>query len=281
MKIGIIGGGLFGRIIGGHLDYLGHNVRIWEVGHTNSGWKAAGCLMKPSWLSKIPRRGECLKLLDLHWGIETVPFKVMNKLVSVDDCWVLRKGVLESQTSSLISMGHAEYISGGIRVRGNASGVKDFPYDLVIDCSGAWSRHATPKWGKSFFIIGKTEAMIRPWRPFTQLVKFNMPKEPWDSYPWVWAGDGSAYKEWTNEIDLSVTRRVQHYLEPKLAVKLDEDTHHWRTVVGARPYAIRKTDLPCQIIRETRNHIHVTGGAKNGTIGAAWAALTLGEELKR
>lgn len=273
----IAGGGLFGRIIALHLNDLGHNVTVIGIEKPETGLSAAGCLMKPSWTSKIPRRDECLKMLGNLIGVREVPFKIINPVnVFVEDCWALDKTAL---------LTHPEFKPGGgvtwieqeiigihydrgvvlTKVRSTTTReweVLEHSADVVIECMGAWSPHAKARYGVSFEHRGEFSGRIKPWRPFTQLVGFNI------SPDWVWAGDGTALSMMGSFDIQKSQKRVENFTGAKAE----------RVIVGRRPYSIGKTNDPCHMFEDGMVKV-VTGGAKNGTIAAAWAALMIGEEL--
>lgn len=280
MRIVVVGGGLFGRIIALAAHAKGHDTTVLDpmppaaAGLQHSGLSAAGCLMKPSWISSIPRREEGLEMLDRLIGVSQAKFQVLNKHVVMDDCWALNKPRLV----------HHEHFGGPIRwVEGSAMLLhrKDVQYlsavgdgllrtleaDQVIDCRGGWSKHCDVRWGVSFeFDVPEAEEIppvIKPWRPFTQLVKFKIAPNL------VWAGDGTAVKVLPDESLAACERRVSSFVG-----KAPD-----RRIPGMRPYSWSKQTTPCQVFPDINGQIVVTGGGKNGTIAAAWAALELMEKL--
>lgn len=264
-RIAIVGGGLFGRIIALHLNELGHRVKVIDALLPGSGLSAAGCLMKPSWTGKTPRRDECLFMLGRLIGVRDVPFQLFYKHLTLEDCWVLDKVRLMNHelfgTEIDWLWGKATSISKEfVRLEDG----EEWSADQVIDCRGAWSRHSSARWGVSFESYGTTEAAIKPWRPYTQLVRFNLTSQR------IWAGDGTALKHLDDAQIDKCRKRVRDFVggEPP-----------YREIRGQRPYPRKKLTTPCDLFTGDNGEIVVAGGGKNGTIAAAWAALMLGEQL--
>ena len=266
MKIAVIGQGLFGAIIGDHLEAQGHRVCRIDNRTPGSGSKPAACLMKPGWLSKVPRLTECLELLDGLYGVETIQFRV-NNLLNQDVFWVNPAKILADGISTSAYMVES--------VNGNTIHTKRerVTFDKVIVAAGVWTRTlcpwvpVEPRWGAAFLWPEHKESVIPPfidqWAPYKQVVAFQRGDG-------LWAGDGSALKSIDSDRELSMLRRCQE--------KLDIHTQP-RILRGQRPYVGQNTPgHPCWL--EQRGDLIVaTGGAKNGTAAAAFCALTIGEWL--
>lgn len=251
----IVGGGVFGNTLAAFFASRGETVKVIDAKLDHSGLRAAGCLIKPSWISKVPNRTACLDLLGDLFGIKTVPFTVINKRATVDDCYVVNKAALEGVSC------HVGYVSGysNQAVWGAFPEEFEFSGKQTIVCRGGWGEFQKPKWGVSFEFGGNTDPVIRPWRPFTQLVKFNQRSNL------IWAGDGTAVNTWSKDRTKSCANRVTGFVGKADAIPF----------VGMRPYV--KTSTPAQVLFHNDGVVEVTGGAKNGCIGAAWAALELGK----
>lgn len=264
MNIGIVGGGLFGRIIGLYLRSRRDVVTIFDAGLEHSGLSAAGCLIKPSWTAGIPRRDEALEMLDEIAGIRAEQFRMLGvKLPRRDPVYVLNKDELirRSDQAATWVRDRAKVLDGR---RVEADGI-EYCFDRVICCMGSWGPHSYPKYGISFEIDGDvTDPAIKPWRPFTQLVRFNIRPDR------VWAGDGTALKEWDHSRTEECWQRVSRFVQPKGAVT---------AILGRRPYAYEKLSTPCGLKVDPDGVIHVYGGGKNGSIGAAYSALEIVEYI--
>jgi hypothetical protein len=106
---------------------------------------------------------------------------------------------------------------------------------------------------------GPTEPAIRPWAPYKQLVRFNRGDG-------IWCGDGSAIipENWTLERQLQSRKRCAEFVgKSETSSKL---------LVGIRPYIKLQKKAPCLVERLNKGIWVATGGAKNGTMSAAWAA---------
>jgi len=267
MKVGIVGAGLFGSIIGRHLMAQGHSVAIMDSREEGSGSKPAACLMKPGWLSKIPQLNKCLELLDTYYGVRDISFNV-NGLLNQTVHWVDPRRVL--------SLGHVynTTVMSVDPVRGIVDTPREkFEFDHVVVAAGIWTNKlcpwtvkVEPRWGTAFLWPEHAQSHVPPfisqWAPYRQVVAFQRGDG-------LWAGDGSALKSMTPERELESLRRCQEKL----------DIWQQPTFLrGARPYGTPTPGAPCVLDREGKVTV-ATGGAKNGTAAAAWCALKIGEYL--
>ena len=107
---------------------------------------------------------------------------------------------------------------------------------------------------------------IRPWAPYRQIVAFNRGDG-------LWVGDGTAVKPETftaERLQKSMVRCAGAVGLPGLEKNGPE------IVIGHRPYVPKVK--PCYL-KIQRGLIVATGGAKNGTLAAGWAAHKVGEAL--
>lgn len=265
MRIGIVGAGLFGCIISTHLRSLGHQTVLFDNRKEGGGSRPAACLMKPGWLSKVPRLNECLRLLDQHYGVQDLQFKV-NGLLNQTVHWVDPARILSvSGLYDLEVTGVTERTIDTKRDR--------FEFDRVIVAAGVWTRdlaHHVPvegRWGAAFLWPEHADSVIPPfisqWAPYRQVVAFQRGDG-------LWAGDGSALKAWDTMKEAASLARCQE--------KLDIHTPP-RVLKGQRPYVGHTpNNEPCWL-EQRGNMIIATGGAKNGTAAAAYCALKIGEWL--
>jgi hypothetical protein len=110
-----------------------------------------------------------------------------------------------------------------------------------------------------------TEPVISVWAPYKQVVALNMDDGM------SWSGDGSALVERSFRQDYRLTaarNRVERHV-----------VRTTRVLPGVRPYAAVHDKAPCLVSPQGRI-IAVTGGAKNGTIAAAWAARRIEEKVR-
>jgi hypothetical protein len=266
MKIGIVGQGLFGRIIGDHLKSQGHEVHWFDSAELHAGSPPAACLMKQGWLSKVPRLPEVFGLLDKLYGIQDLKFNI-NGILPMDFKWIDPRKILRP-------IGHitkvAEVSTRGVLT--DKRGV-ELRFDKIVVAAGVWTKELCPwvpveaRWGMALLWPRHADSVmpntITQWAPFKQLVGFQRG----DGF---WAGDGSALKSWPHEREQQVFERIYEHFE------LAGDP---RKLIGQRPYVAQTTPGdPCWL-EHIDNLIVATGGAKNGTAAAGYCALRIGESL--
>jgi glycine/D-amino acid oxidase-like deaminating enzyme len=277
----IIGGGLFGSVITRALKDIGQDVLVLDQGHQARGSSAAACLMKPSWLGALSKdqQRRCLTLLDDMYGVQDLIFKVGPGKATVH--WVPPKSIL-------VGWGVREAIVSTIRRcdRGWETYYKDGGVDVarrLIVAAGVWTDDVLMKVHKYplahtlvqaqaglALLFPRTTVLpeISPWAPYKQLVKFNRGDG-------AWAGDGSAIKEanWDAERHAKVRDRIVRYIHPEGIVPPPKELY------GLRPYVKEMGGQPAYLREHAPDLWVATGGAKNGTIGAAWCATELKERF--
>lgn len=267
----VIGSGIFGSIIARVLRRSGRTVLVVDDRRPDRGSAPAGCVIKPSWVSSMrkPDLHAGLDLLDEHCGVHSVDFRLwpMQKRTSAwrvepSSIWVEPDHVTRV-TRVIDHGGSCSVLAADAAVEGTA------PH--VVVTAGLWTPELCPwvetwgRWGWAFRGLPVTENVISIWAPYKQTVAFNM----LDTMAWV--GDGSALKlETAERPERAAASRVrcEQYV-PRIL----------RTIRGVRPYANLVRGDPCLVSRRGRV-VAVTGGAKNGTIAAAWAARRVLEELR-
>lgn len=269
MKIGVVGSGVFGCVIGAALAAAENYVTIFDCGKKQAGSKASGFLMKPSWFSNMKSKDsdKALALLDKLYGLQEIKFKVgplKTTAFRVDGNKVLQDERMRFLERKAVSVADKE-------IHFDNGQVGEF--DLVVVAAGVWCTKffgvegLEGKVGVSHEWEGQVEkSFIKPWAPYKQVVVFNIP-----GTNRVWGGDGSAIisKNWTEEREMKCLARVS------TAAKLNwQDA---KSTVGIRPFY--KTSEPCLLEKRGKRIWLATGGAKNGTIAAAWAANRLLGEL--
>jgi glycine/D-amino acid oxidase-like deaminating enzyme len=265
VRIGIVGAGLFGCIISTHLRSLGHQTVLFDDRREGGGSRPAACLMKPGWLSKVPRLLECLELLDRHYGVHNLSFRV-NNLLNQTVHWV--------DPARVLSVSGVYDVEVEMIYDNRVSTTREmFEFDRVIVCAGVWTRKLCPhvpveaRWGAAFLWRDRIEDVLPPfisqWAPYKQIVAFQRGDG-------LWVGDGSALKSWSPEAEQKSLLRCQEKV----------DIHTPPTVLrGQRPYVGHTpNNEPCWL-EQRGKMIIATGGAKNGTAAAAYSALRIGEWL--
>jgi glycine/D-amino acid oxidase-like deaminating enzyme len=269
----VIGGGLYGQIIAAALRKEGALVYLIDKGHEGKGSLPAACLMKPSWFSGLgPKVHEpALMLLDELYGVQTVRFTVGINAVKMDVYWVDPKQILLPPDTNEEVVAVSE--DRGVEF---ADGTVMLPEKVVV-CAGVWTEKLLPQYkqtaqqGVAFRYDGQIkQPFIQPWRPYCQLVGFNISPDH------VWVSDGTAVKRenWTDDRTMDCMHRTNN----ALAVRgFSSPTPGIEVMHGYRPYA--KGHKPCLFEHVSDNIWVASGGAKNGTIGAAWCASELRKRL--
>jgi glycine/D-amino acid oxidase-like deaminating enzyme len=271
----VVGGGIFGSVIARHLRELGMSVLLVDDARKGRGSAPAGCVIKPSWVSSMSRSDVegGLELLHTYYGVRQVEF-------------LLRPVALKTVTAYRVEPTAIMSRVGMGRVDGTVAWVRDYCHSAmvafrsgpaatvearwVVVAAGLWTEELCPwartwgRWGWAFRGLPVREPVIDLWAPYKQIVAFNMDDGM------SWAGDGSALVE-------KSFHQAQRYVAARARVGryVPEITS---TLAGVRPYAEAGKD-PCLVAPQGRI-IAVTGGAKNGTIAAAWAARRV-EEIVR
>lgn len=269
LDVAIVGGGLFGQVIAKELRHRGREVTVFDAQYENAGSRPAACLIKPSWLSSVPRAEflESLALLDRHYGVRDIQFKTGIKDATVH--WVDPRKVLEPPTRN-------ERICC---VRKNllvTNRPEEYECSHIIVAAGYWSSAlvhvpglrgymgAAFTWWTAPWAQNTMQPFIRPWAPYKQLVGFmRAPDE-------LWCGDGSSILEhnWNDRRELQSRQRCMEAVgETNLPV----------TLRGIRPYVQGTGVAYC--VRNDDGIWVATGGAKNGTLAAAWCAGRIAREL--
>lgn len=277
----VVGAGLFGSVIAAALRAKGEDVLVVDAQLPNAGSRPAACLMKPSWFSSVPEpvRRRSLDLLDHLYGVETLRFTVaglsLGPLSNV--LWVKPSSILEEVGRSGATRAAVDRIDrmgkGRLRVWIRAPG-DDLHYvttGRVVVASGVWSEailglhpaRVTPQVGSAWlWPTATTDNAIAPYAPYKQLVRFNRGDG-------AWVGDGMALKPESHSTERrqASLERCSSWaaLQPRRATEL----------VGQRPYA---KPLAGEIgwTEELWPGLWIaTGGAKNGTLAAGWAAAKI------
>lgn len=274
----IIGNGIFGAIIAKKLRKQGMQILTIDSNEKLAGSKPAACLMKPSWYAAMgPETYKpAMKLLEELYNVEKIEFQTKVKKVIVD--WINPLSILipadvNGRISEIYKFKDGWQI---IRDCGNNSAYPVIRTKNIILAAGVWcnkilSNSGLPivedlkaQTGTSFKVLGQTlQPRIHIWMPYKQIVDFNI------STTHVWVGDGIAVPEYTDEHLLKSQIRCANFLGTYVTDLIP--------TTGHRPYV--KNAKPCYLKEHAHGLWVVTGGAKNGTIAAGWAAHTLGERL--
>lgn len=283
----VIGGGLFGSVIARTLHQLGgQHVTIFDRAHKDRGSRPAACLMKPSWLGAFSRGDQKaqLGLLDELYDLQTVAFTTTAG-IQVPVHWVPPSQVLSGPTlqddirwiekegdSWLVVARHTTFLARRVVV---AAGVWTSAV-LGLVCSPAPRRPTVQaQAGQALLYPGChiDQPFIRPWAPYKQVVAFNRGDG-------LWVGDGSSIREmnWDeSRAEQSEDRCAKAVLYRQS--KGVSDYNNRTRLYGLRPYVRGMDGNPAYLDEAAPGLWVATGGAKNGTMGAAWCALRLLEKL--
>lgn len=285
----IIGGGLFGQITAAALREQGQEVRVFDNREPLAGSGPAACLMKPSWFSALGKDvyEPSLALLDRLYGVRDLPFDVSvgktGKLAQTTVHWCdpakILAGPTEQWTVTGISPGcggHLVTMSGPGAMR---SVEQVFARNVVV-AAGIWTQRLLPQfaqvgqrgmatlWPNSIVSRGR----IKVWAPYRQLVGF-------DRGDGMWVGDGTAIKaeNWDDVRTRQVYERERRFGDSLMGTLGLAPNDEYRQLHGIRPYA--KGHKPCLLEEVAPGLWAASGGAKNGTLAAGWAAHTLARRL--
>jgi len=273
----IVGGGLFGCIAAELARFDGHHVTVIDDARPYRASPASGCVLAPSWLTSLEKPqvetamgvlGDLYTLHDLEFHTNLLK-KFKAKRVATDD--VLKRADLQARVLRVGDgwVEHEEPHSAGTQRTGKLRGT-------VLVAAGIWCGELLKDlpaiqglYGCSLRIPGQLEySKLSVYAPYRQAVAFNMTKKH------VWFGDGTALveKTWTAEererINASMDRAKK-----TVGLGVPPGTRH---IIGARPYvAGHKAGYFAQVSPRTWVS---TGGAKNGTVLAAWQAYRFWKE---
>lgn len=276
MNVVIIGNGLFGSVIRAALRAEGHSVTVIDDERLMAGSKPAACLMKPSWFSSLGKDiyDPALAKLDELYGVQELQFRLgPTKVGGV--FWVPPKRILDAPPDILGTVRH---------VRGDhllytshpAECLIPLEFDVCIVAAGWWSNQLVEvpnlkgQAGVAFTwnrlkCEERVEPFVRPWAPYRQIVGFMRDEQE------LWAGDGTSIKieNWKSD------RTVKSLLRCSRAITNDED-QQTNLCLGAHiQFGVRPQirGVKHAYLKKISPKVWVaTGGAKNGTIGAAWCA---------
>lgn len=260
----VVGAGLFGQITAAHARSQGATVAVVSDRREGAGSLAAGCVMRPSWMSKMSRDqiDAAFTLLSGLYELKRIEFAIHPTRKTVE-CYrvepneILRPRCIEDTCRSVTDAGVVTLESGRV-----------LEARSVVVAAGIWTTELCPwvpalsgRWGWAHRGAAVKRSIIKVWAPFRQIVAFNMD----DGESWI--GDGSAY----------VHASVNDKNEAKARERCAAVTRLRSTVLGARPYCDTGGE-PCHVSRRGLTWA-VTGGAKNGTASAAWAAQKVVEDI--
>lgn len=271
MNVIIVGGGIFGSIAAKVCSDAGHLVTVIDAKFPGAGHKAAGCVIRPSWVKSLgPDAEDALQLLSDSYGLHTVQFidrKDGRPDKVAEGYWISPKEILctkylegvvtkvENGKVTFLLEGKEEVLSGRVLV---AAGVWANKLNLDIPEIRALC-------GQSCIFRGQHEPISYEYAPYKQSICF--PRE----FGVTWFGDGTAIlrKNYTDHFhgERTVSRARDLGIDSDL---LEEN-------FGMRPYV--KSEGIGYFKRVFQNTWVSSGGAKNGSLLGALQAKKFLEEI--
>jgi len=262
----IVGNGLFGSIAATLARAHGHSVTVVSNNEANAASLASGCVLAPSWLSSLGKdtAEAAMAVLAQLYTVHPVVFQTNMiksfKASRVDPADIL---VPADIVGKVVAVGN-----GWVDVETSPDFKPDRLKGKVLIAAGVWSGSLATMptirglWGASVRVRAQlAEPRISVYAPYRQAVAFNMTKKE------VWMGDGTALieqtwrKESAQRIETTLGRAVDLFGLPVAGKKV---------FVGARPYV---EGHKAGFFEKVHPNTWVsTGGAKNGTVLAAWQA---------
>lgn len=279
----VVGAGLFGSVIARHLTRQGRTVTMVDAEFSMSGSKPAACIMRPSWLTKMTKteQATAMATLDENFGVHEIEAYVgamgLGKRTTV--FWCAPAAILKPDRyikQNVSAIGH-DVGNPWFTVWQDSGHQSERHYpNLIIVAAGIWSNslrdaeivpNLSEQAGVAFTWpcdeAQETRATIEPWAPYKQLVRLP------NRYPGeLWVSDGTALKQLDLAREQACLRRCANWVQ--------RDPAEAQAIVGLRPY-IRGLKGPAFVEHVLPNIWVATGGAKNGTAGAGWAAYKLAE----
>lgn len=259
----IVGGGLFGCVAAALAERAGHTCTVVDSGERYAASRASGCVLAPSWLSSLTAAqvDTGMEVLTELYKVTPVRFRTALGLhfnaARVDPDEVLKHDILRARVVG-VDDGVVK-LDTGDRLKGH-----------VLLATGIWTPDLVPSMPKVRALYGASarfsaridEPLISVYAPYRQAVAFQLNSRQ------VWFGDGTALitstwsKEEAKRIGATI-ERGQRLLELPSTVTV-------KTFAGARPYV---EGHKSGYYAELAPKLHIsTGGAKNGTILAAYQA---------
>jgi glycine/D-amino acid oxidase-like deaminating enzyme len=255
----IVGAGLFGSMAATLARRAGHQVTVIDCTKPLAASKCAAGLMKRTWMSGLDPaqvKGGYAVLHQLY-GVAALAFSACPRPVELE--WVNPRAVLlkPDLQGEVTAVGDGAVWVGSKVLRGK-----------VLVAAGAYSerlvRMPKTRWliGPSLHFAGKAEPQYHVYAPYRQAMAFNIGLKE------IWAGDGCAVLHWDEGKRIAQLRqRAKEFF----GLRGDREVR-----IGARPYV---EGYKGYFARAHSNTWVSTGGAKNGTILAAYQAQRFVDEL--
>ncbi len=278
----VVGSGLFGSIISRALTASGATVAVVDDGRPLSGSVPAACLMKPGWASAMSYKEyeQAIQLLESLYGpVREIKLRARPMAKQIPVTWLDPKVILSKAAAIPEHYADRAIAVSDKKVDLEKSGCILHAKIAVIVCTGCWAEELVPelrgtivpKGGWAFTWSGQiADPFLQVWAPYRQLIAFNRgPNE-------IWCGDGTALIKKSFESCGTMHKSLQRCVE---ALGQDADPANGpKILAGYRPY-FKGPKTPALIHKANPGLYVATGGGKNGTLGAAWAARQLVDRL--
>lgn len=275
----VIGAGVFGMTTARHLANNGRKVLLIDDGRPGSGTAPSAFLMKPSWFSGLGKEVHEPALKTLAWAYhlleEEFVVGALGLKLSRQKCFrIAAADVLSPVVHANIDrlVGTVREVGPGFVAMGGT--VAEAP--TVVVAAGVWCSELMAvdglhgKRGLSLSYDAQlADNIIRPFMPYRQIVAFN------DTDRTVWAGDGTAIKTTSGWDEFARTALTRERIESATGLRGGTP----RVKVGVRPFA-KLDGKPCLLEKRAEGLWLATGGGKNGTIAAGWAAHVVEEATR-
>jgi glycine/D-amino acid oxidase-like deaminating enzyme len=261
----IVGSGLFGSIAATLARATGHKVTVISNKQPQAASGASGCVLAPSWLTSLEREqvDVAMDVLKTLYTVHDLTFST-NLLKKFDAQRVdPREVLIEPDVFDKVDVVGDGFVRCGSKTwRGK-----------VLVAAGIWCEELleglppmSGLYGASLLVPGKIEhPKIHVYAPYRQAVAFQLDKNL------VWFGDGTALvqKTWMKRGAGSECIEATRH-RAALLMKLDATFDKVKINVGIRPYV--EGHKAGYFERVHKSTWVSTGGAKNGTVLAAWQA---------
>ena len=221
-----VGTGIVGSTLVRMARVQGLSPMVIDAQLPESGSAASGWLLKPSWLSHLPKADRlwAFEQLEQHYGVRPVT------LTGVRDLELMTLSSWAPVPPDVVGVAHETdtgwSLPGWPEYRPTAA------CPLVL-CVGAWANdpRVTRKWGASLRFPPGAATQSR-WSPITMYRQATLVVHPDGS---AWFGDGTAVQHWTPAVAEQVVNRLR-----LRAAKLAADVTHAQATIGARAFASEK-----------------------------------------
>lgn len=267
MKIIIVGAGLFGSMAAALCRKQGLGVTVIDAYFDLAASKCSSGLMRRSWLAGLgeDKISKGMAVLQQLYAIEEKQFLLEPAKKNVSLLWVNPKLVLrppdirEEVTTvreGTVTLRTGKTFTGKVLVAAGA-----FCNSLVM------LPHTKKLIGSALLLPGKTPALMQVYAPYRQAIAFNISQSE------IWAGDGTAIieKNWNAEQRIAL-------LKDRSRKFFDLDVRKSKIRIGARPYV--QGHKQGYFAKVEKNTWVSTGGAKNGTLLAAYQAQLFLEAIQ-